>query len=77
MTFPHEIDLPGEMMIALGDCGEPGNRPPGWPYPSFDATHWVEEFAKQHPEIDQGEMLGWFANAIMAGYDHAHRKLAA
>ena len=49
------------------------NRPPGWPYPSFDAMHWAEEFAKQHPEIAQAEMLGWFANALMAGYDHANR----
>ena len=39
-----------------------------------DAKVWAEEFvklAKKKPEIatDEGTMLGWFANAIMAGVD--------
>lgn len=38
---------------------------------TVDARVWVEEFAKQYPEIDRGTMLGWFANAIMAGFDTA------
>lgn len=25
----HEMDLPGMMQIAIGDCGTPDNRPPG------------------------------------------------
>jgi hypothetical protein len=39
-----------------------------------DATVWATEFvklvkAKPSEFIDEGLMLGWFANAIMAGYD--------
>jgi len=31
------------------------------------------EITKDKPEIasDEGAMIGWFANAIMAGYDNA------
>ena len=46
---------------------------------TMDAEIWVKEWMKtikKHPEIptDEGTMLGWFANAIMAGYDAAKRK---
>ena len=39
-----------------------------------DATIWTKEWLKtieKHPGIptDEGTMIGWFANAIMAGYD--------
>lgn len=39
-----------------------------------DAKVWAEEFVKlcnKKPEIatDEGTMIGWFANAIMAGWD--------
>ena len=42
----------------------------------FDAQVWVKEWMKtikKNPEMpyDEGFMLGWFAGAIMAGYDHA------
>ena len=44
----------------------------------FDAQKWVDEWIrtiKEYPSIptDEGTMLGWFANAIMAGYDYAMR----
>lgn len=40
----------------------------------FDAKYWVDLWAdtlRSHPNIptDESTMLGWFANAIMAGYD--------
>ena len=43
----------------------------------FDAMKWATAFVRtvqEHPQIptDVGAMVGWFANAIMAGYD-AHR----
>jgi hypothetical protein len=43
-----------------------------------DAKVWAEEFVKllkekSNIEIDEGLMIGWFANAIMAGYDKGHR----
>ncbi len=47
---------------------------------TFDARIWVQEWLKtikEHPDIptDEGTMLGWFANAIMAGYDYAYRQM--
>lgn len=41
---------------------------------NFDAQAWAKEFKKINPEADESIMLGWFANAIMCGYDHASRK---
>jgi hypothetical protein len=36
--------------------------------------HWKEVISK-HPGVptDEGTMIGWFANAIMAGYDEGRR----
>ena len=41
----------------------------------FNAMVWVKawlETISEHPTVptDEGAMLGWFANALMAGYDH-------
>ena len=41
---------------------------------TMDALVWTEEWMNtiaKHPEIptDDGNMITWFANAIMAGYD--------
>ena len=41
-----------------------------WPH-TMDAMVWAEEFCKQYPGFDKQEAVGWFANAIMAGYDTA------
>ncbi|MCK5128142.1 MAG: hypothetical protein KAR42_17940, partial [candidate division Zixibacteria bacterium] len=46
----------------------------------FDARTWVKEWIKtirKTPSIptDEGTMIGWFANAIMAGYDYAYRQM--
>ena len=46
----------------------------------FDAKQWVEmwlDTIKNNPNIpyDEGTMIGWFANAIMAGYDEAQRTM--
>ncbi len=46
----------------------------------FDAAVWAEEWLKtikEKPEIatDYGTMIGWFANAIMAGYDRAYQEM--
>lgn len=39
-------------------------------YATTDAVVWAEEFAKVHPEIDQGLMIGWFANAMETAKNH-------
>lgn len=44
-----------------------------------DSRVWTKEWLriiKKNPSIpkDEGTMIGWFANALMAGYDAAKRK---
>lgn len=34
-----------------------------------NAQVWANEFCKMYPENDEETMVGWFANAIMAGHD--------
>lgn len=48
---------------------------------SFDARDWAEEFvriAKQNPHIPQDEecIIGWFANALMRGFDEHGSRIA-
>jgi hypothetical protein len=42
-------------------------------YMGIDGKKWAEEFCKiardKGHDLDEGWMIGWFANAIMAGYD--------
>ena len=45
---------------------------------SFDARDWakafIDIFGNRKQDIDEEAMMGWFANAIMRGYDeHARR----
>lgn len=47
-----------------------------------DATVWADEWLKtlsKHPKIskDRSVMIGWFANAIMTGYDAGRKAEAA
>ena len=47
---------------------------------TFDASIWAKEWMRitgENPSIpvDEGTMIAWFANAIMAGYDHAYREM--
>jgi hypothetical protein len=62
-------ELPGMLALANAVLEQK------WPH-TIDARVWVEEWMKtikDHPEIpgDENAMIGWFANAIMAGYDTA------
>lgn len=48
---------------------------------SMDAVVWAQKFMEYkkrmrwtHSDIDESLMTGWFANAIMAGYDEATRR---
>ena len=65
----NKVELPG--MLALSE----GVAEQRWPH-TMDAQVWAREWIKtikDHPNIatDEETMLGWFANAIMAGYDTA------
>lgn len=47
---------------------------------SFDARDWAKAFietVKAKPEIptDEGTMIGWFANALMRGWDERQWRL--
>ncbi len=67
------------MHIMNGDHAEfemlhadtPPHERPDWPLPSFDARDWAQAFLKINPNtgLDEGTMIGWFANALMRGYD--------
>lgn len=56
-------------------AGKDPKERPDWPLPSFDAKDWAEAFCKFNPEGPPVDiMIGWFANALMRGYDeHASR----
>lgn len=57
-------------------AGKPAKDRPDWPLPSFDARDWAEAFCKINPAMTEDIMIGWFANALMRGYDE-HVKRAA
>ena len=42
----------------------------------MDARKWAEAFIQVSPPIDEGTMIGWFANAIEAGRDHGDREVS-
>jgi hypothetical protein len=42
-----------------------------------DAAVWAAEFMKIAPEVDEGAMIGWFANAIENGRDAGRKKALA
>lgn len=63
-----DADLPGMLAIAKGVAEQ------RFPH-TMDARVWAAEFIKHHPDADEGDMIGWFANAIMAGYDTAQQRL--
>ena len=55
-------------------AGKDPKTRPDWPLPSFDARDWAEAFCKIHPAPDFDTMVGWFANALMRGYDQPRGK---
>ena len=45
----------------------------------MDGVKWAHEFKLTaeklgHTDMDEGWLIGWFCNAIMAGYDEARRR---
>lgn len=64
-----------EFEAKWGGC-DPKSRP-DWPLPSFDARDWAEAFCKRFPSVTEDDALGWFANALMRGFDEGYSKKAA
>jgi hypothetical protein len=72
----HEPDGMAAYALAIKNSSRDD---PNWPLPSFDAKDWAEAFCKTaaklgHPGIDEEWMIGWFANALMRGYDEANMR---
>ena len=68
-------ELPGMLAIAKGVAEQT------WPH-TMDAQVWAAQFNETlvklgHQPFDPGWLIGWFANAIMAGYDTAQQRAAA
>jgi hypothetical protein len=66
---PQEEDGPFESIKKFG--GGFGNDGKKWPQ-TMDANVWAIEFCKLNSASDHGTMIGWFANAIMIGFDTAN-----
>ena len=82
MTYP--VIMNGDHAeFELEHANTPKEQRPDWPLPSFDAMDWAKAFCKiardqgyrnESGPIDESWMVGWFANALMRGFDeHAAR----
>lgn len=68
-------------------AGKDPKERPDWPLPSFDARDWAQAFCKIASEhgfkdaegkpVDEGWMIGWFANSLMRGFDEARARGSA
>lgn len=58
---------------------KPAPAPAPDPLKGIDAQKWAKEFMRiwsgRWSEVDEGLMIGWFANAIMRGFDEGQRRL--
>ena len=58
---------------------KPAPAPEPDPLVGIDAQKWAQEFMRiwsgRWSEVDEGLMIGWFANAIMRGFDEGQRRL--
>ena len=77
---PHcsaEIPLDSQEIAASAPAAPPASVNL---HDTFDGLVWAKEFCRiaggKGIVIDEDWMHGWFANAIMAGYDHARRESA-
>ena len=64
----------GQTITPVPVAGEQAAK--AFDYQSMDAQVWAAEFCRIFPGHDEGTMLAWFANAIMAGFDEATRRAA-
>jgi hypothetical protein len=75
-----ERELLDRMAAATRTPQPPAEQGDGEWWRSFDAQVWARKFmevnATHNVAADEAAMLGWFANAIMAGYDYARNDTA-
>jgi len=80
-TKESRVDIEGESsrIDPPTDDDPRGENPLSWGMPlrcpgTVDAEVWADDFMRcvmDRAQISKGLMLGWFAKAIMAGYDEA------
>ena len=68
--------------FEIEHANTPPQERPDWPLPSFDARDWAQAFLAAYERgpddfLSEGNMIGWFANALMRGYDQARADLCA
>jgi hypothetical protein len=82
--MPYPVILCGdhaEFEQEWAASGRPDTERPDWPLPSFDARDWAHAFCRVvnekgfDPIEDLDWVQGWFANALMRGFDE-HASLA-
>jgi hypothetical protein len=80
MKYP--VILNGDhAQFEIDNANTPAKERSDWPLPSFDAQDWAEAFCKIATDlgykdaggmpVDEGWMIGWFAAALMRGFDEA------
>ncbi len=82
-----EADMAGISALTVANVGSPDHTkevafPDGWGenlMGNFDGSHWAKEFKvlldlQPGWAKDEGYLTGWFANAIMTGYDRAKQE---
>ena len=61
----------------LENQSTPPEQRSDWPLPSFDARDWAKAFMVVYDNgayIDEALMVGWFANALMRGFDEERKR---
>lgn len=83
-SLKQELLTLGEKKVAAPIHSHGGRVAPGPPFQgltqTMDARVWAREFERTFGHLDtpdEGTMLGWFANAIMTGYDEANQRSQA
>lgn len=71
--------------FELEHANTPAEERPDWPWPSFSAMDWAKAFCKvatalgyadaRGLPLDEAWVIGWFANALMRGYDQRTREI--
>lgn len=66
--------------FEIDNANTPKEERSDWPLPSFQAMDWAKAFMKRVEEgipVDESLMVGWFANALMRGYDEGRQQGSA
>lgn len=62
-----------QIQFEIDNQDTPPEQRPDWSLPSFDARDWAAHFKRLFPDSDEALMQGWFANALMRGFDEGRK----